>query len=66
LLASTTVHEKAMLVVGPLQTRIKGLLASTTVHEKAMLVVGPLQTRIKGLPDHIDASRPPKNFRDAM
>jgi hypothetical protein len=48
------------------ETFFKNLLATTTVHEKAMLVVGPLQTRIKGLPDHIDASRPPKNFRDAM
>jgi hypothetical protein len=32
LLATTTVHEKAMLVVGPLQTRIKGLPVSARPH----------------------------------
>ena len=35
-----------------------------------MMVARPLgsagQTRVKGLPDSIDPSKPPKNFRDAM
>jgi hypothetical protein len=52
------------------ETFFKIVLATTTVHEKATVVVGPLdkgrQTKIKGLPDYIDASKPPKNFQDAM
>ena len=52
------------------ETFFKNLLATTTVHEKAMMVVGPLgsakQTRVKGLPDSIDSSKQPKNFRNAM
>ena len=34
------------------------------------MAVAPLDsarlTRVKGLPDSIDSSKPPKNFRDAM
>ena len=52
------------------ETFFNNLLATTSVHKKAMMVVAPLDsarlTRVKGLPDSIDSSKPPKNFRDAM
>ena len=52
------------------ETFFKNLLATTSVHEKALMVATPLDSaslsKVKGLPDSIDSSRPPKNFRDAM
>ena len=51
-------------------TFFRNLLATATEHEKARMAVGTLdcgiQTRIRGLPDSIDPTKPPKNFRDAM
>ena len=52
------------------ETFFRNLLSTATIHEKARMASAPLdrgnQTRVKGLPDSIDSTNPPKNFRDAM
>ena len=59
-----------MKVASDQESFLKNLLATTTVHEKAMMVVGLLDlarlNRVMGLPDTIDSSKPPRNYRDAM
>ena len=51
------------------ETFFRNLLSTATIHEKARMASahdrGNL-TRVKGLPDSIDPTKPPKNFRDAM
>ena len=52
------------------ETFFKNLLSTATVHEKARTASAPPDpgtlTRVKGLPNSIDPTKPPKNFRDAM
>ena len=49
---------------------IKNLLATTNCYEKARMVCIPREmlqdTKVKGLPDSIDPTKPPRNYRHAM
>jgi hypothetical protein len=69
LLLESNVEENVFLQIG-LEDYFKNLLTTTNCCDRALMVgvqTEMLQdTKVKGLPDSIDPSKPPRNYRHAM
>jgi hypothetical protein len=69
LILKSNVEENTFLRIGR-EDYFKNLLATTNCYEKARMVGVPKEmlqdTKVKGLPDSIDPTKPPRNYRHAM
>jgi hypothetical protein len=69
LILKSNVEDYAFLRIGR-EDYFKNLLATTNCYEKARMVGVPKEmlqdTKVKGLPDSIDPTKPPRNYRHAV